>query len=65
VIVIDNAAFRKGKEMQKMMEDLRSYFTCNYRLINSNSIEKNGLKTKFIQRAKNCSIDEMFNTYLL
>ena len=66
VIVMDNAAFHKGKDMQKMIE--ASGHTLLYLPPYSpdlNSIEKKWAQAKFIRRTTNCSIDEIFNTYLL
>jgi transposase len=66
VIVMDNAAFHKGKDMQKMLEDAGHILT--YLPPYSpdlNSIEKFWAQAKRIRRTTNCSIDEIFNTYLI
>lgn len=66
VIVMDNASFHKGKDMQKMIEAYGH--TLLYLPPYSpdlNSIEKKWAQAKHIRRTKNCSIDEIFNTYLI
>lgn len=66
VIVMDNAAFHKGKHMQKTIED--AGHTLLYLPPYSpdlNFIEKKWAHAKRIRRTKNCSIDEIFNTYLV
>ena len=65
VIVMDNASFHKGKDMQKMLED--SGHTLLYLPPYSpdlNPIEKKWAQAKHIRRSTNCSIDQIFNTYL-
>ncbi|MDX1916875.1 MAG: transposase [Rickettsiaceae bacterium] len=65
VVVMDKASFDKGKDMQKMTED--SGGTLLYLPPYSpdlNPIEKNGPRLH-IRRSTNCSIDQIFNTYLV
>jgi len=65
VIVMDNAAFHKGKDMQKILED--SGHTLLYLAPYSpdlNPIEKKWAQAKQIRRTTNCSIDELFKSYL-
>lgn len=65
VVVMDNASFHKGKDMQKMLKDFGH--TLLYLPPYSpdfNPIEKKWAQAKFIRRTKNCSIDDIFNTYL-
>jgi len=66
VIVIDNATFHKGKCMQKMIEnsDHILLYLPPYSP-DLNPIEKKWAQAKHIRRTKNCSIDEIFNTYLV
>jgi transposase len=66
VIVMDNAAFHKGKDMEKMLKD--SGHTLLYLPPYSpdlNPIEKKWAQAKHIRRSTNCSIDQIFNTYLI
>ena len=66
VVVMDNASFHKGSNMQKILED--SAHTVLYLPPYSpdlNPIEKKWAQAKHIRRSRNCSIDEIFNTYLL
>ena len=66
VIVMDNASFHKGKGMQKMLEELGH--TLLYLPPYSpdlNPIEKKWAHAKQIRRSTNCSIDQIFNTYLI
>lgn len=66
VIVMDNAAFHKSKDMQKILED--SGHTLLYLPPYSpdlNPIEKKWAQAKKIRRTTNCSIDELFTNYLL
>ncbi len=62
---MDNAAFHKGKDMKKIIEDARHalLYLPPYSP-DLHSIEKKWGQAKFIRRTKNCSIDEIFNTYL-
>jgi transposase len=65
VVIMDNAAFHKGKDMQKMLEN--SGHTLLYLPPYSpdlNPIEKKWAQAKQIRKTTNCSIDEIFNTYL-
>jgi len=66
VIVMDNAAFHKGKDIQKIIED------CGHNLLylppyspDLNPIEHKWAQAKYIRRTTNCSIDQIFNTYLV
>lgn len=66
VIVMDNASFHKGVEMQKMLEG------AGHMLLylppyspDLNPIEKKWAQAKQIRRSTNCSIDQIFNTYLI
>ena len=66
VIVMDNAAFHKGKEMKSIIED--AGHTLLYLPAYSpdlNPIEKKWAQAKHIRRSTNCSIDQIFNTYLV
>jgi transposase len=63
---MDNASFHKGEEMQRIIRDsghillyLPPYSP------DLNPIEHKWAQAKSIRRTKNCSIDEIFNTYLL
>jgi len=65
VIVMDNASFHKGSSMQKRLEDsghillyLPPYSP------DLNPIEKKWAHAKHIRRSTNCSIDQIFNSYL-
>lgn len=65
VIVMDNASFHKGHEMQMKIEELGH--TLLYLPPYSpdlNPIEHKWAQAKHIRRTKNCSIDEIFNIYL-
>jgi transposase len=65
VVVMDNASFHKGKEMQKMLED--SGHTLLYLPPYSpdlNPIEKKWAHAKQIRKTTLCTIDEIFTTYL-
>ena len=65
VIVIDNASFHKGSDMQRMLED--SGHTLLYLPPYSpdlNPIEKKWAQAKRIRRSTDCSINQIFNTYL-
>lgn len=66
VLVMDNATFHKGKEIQKIIKEsghillyLPPYSP------DLNPIEKKWAQAKKIRRTTNCSIDELFTTYLL
>ena len=66
VIVMDNASFHKGTDIQNMIEN--SGHTLLYLPPYSpdlNPIEKKWAQAKHIRRSTNCSIDQIFNTYLL
>lgn len=66
VIIMDNASFHKGKDMQKMIE--RSGHTLLYLPPYSpdlNPIEHKWAHAKQIRRKNLCSIDKIFNTYLV
>ena len=66
VIVMDNASFHKGSALQKKIED--SGHTLLYLPPYSpdlNPIEHKWAHAKHIRRTTNCSIDEIFNTYLI
>jgi transposase len=66
VIVMDNATFHKGQEMQKLIAD--SGHTLLYLPPYSpdlNPIEKKWAQAKHIRRTYNCSIDELFSNHLL
>ncbi|MEM6339074.1 MAG: transposase [Pseudomonadota bacterium] len=66
VIVMDNASFHKGKDMQKMIED--SGHILLYLLPYSpdlNPIKQKWAQAKHIRRSTNCSIDQIFNTYII
>ena len=66
VIVMDNASFHKGSDMQKMLGD--AGHTLLYLPPYSpdlNPIEKKWAQAKLIRRSTDCSIDQIFNTYLL
>lgn len=65
VIVMDNASFHKGKEMQQILENsghillyLPPYSP------DLNHIEKKWAQAKHIRRTTNCSIEDIFNIYL-
>lgn len=65
VIILDNAAFHKGKEMQKMIEE--AGHTLLYLPPYSpdlNPIEKKWAQAKQIRRTTNCSIDHLFQFYI-
>ena len=66
VVVMDNASFHKGKDIQKMLKD--SGHTLLYLPPYSpdlNPIEHKWAHPKQIRRSTNCSIDQIFNTYLI
>jgi transposase len=66
IIVMDNASFHKGQEMQKIIED--AGHTLLYLPPYSpdlNPIEKKWAQAKHIRRATQCSIEQLFNTYLI
>jgi transposase len=66
VIVMDNASFHKGKEMQTMLEE--SGYTLLYLppySPNLNPIEKKWAQVKQIRRSSHCSIDQLFHEYAL
>lgn len=65
VIVMDNAAFHRGKDMQKILED--SGHTLLYLPPYSpdlNPIEKKWAQAKQIRKTTNCSIDDLFISHL-
>jgi transposase len=66
VIVMDNASFHKGVDMKKSIEDsghellyLPTYSP------DLNPIEKKWAHAKNIRRSTSCSIEQIFNTYLM
>lgn len=66
VIVMDNAAFHKGSDLQKILED--SGHTLLYLPPYSpdlNPIEQKWAQAKHIRRSTNCSIDQIFDTYFI
>lgn len=65
VVVMDNASFHKGEEMQKMIKE--AGHTLLYLPPYSpdlNPIEKKWAQAKHIRRSKNCSIDDLFKYHL-
>lgn len=65
ILVMDNAAFHKGKDMQKIIQD--AGHTLLYLPPYSpdlNPIEKKWAQVKQSRRETNCSIDELFQTHL-
>lgn len=65
VIVMDNAAFHKGQEMQMSIAD--AGHTLLYLPPYSpdlNPIEKKWAHAKYLRRSLNCSIDELFQSHL-
>ncbi|MDX2050052.1 MAG: IS630 family transposase [Rickettsiaceae bacterium] len=65
VVVMDNASFHKGKDMQKMLED--SGHTLLYLppySLDLNPIEKKWAQAKHIRRTLSCSIDQLFQLHL-
>ena len=65
VIVMDNASFHKGKDMQKIIED--AGHTLLYLPPYSpdlNPIEKKWAQAKKIRRKTGCSIDQLFTSFL-
>lgn len=66
VIVMDNASFHKGGDMQKILGD--AGHTLLYLPPYSpdlNPIEKKWAQAKHIRRTTNCSIDDLFKMYLI
>ena len=64
IVVMDNASFHKGKDMQKMIEG--NGHTLLYLPTYSpdlNPIEKKWAKAKAIRRCVQCSIEELFTEY--
>ena len=64
VIVMDNATFHKGKEMQQLIDN--AGHTLLYLPPYSpdlNPIEKKWAQAKHIRRSVNCSIDQLFTLY--
>jgi transposase len=64
-IVMDNASFHKGKDMQKIIQD--AGHTLLYLPPYSpdlNPIEKKWAQAKQIRRSTSCSIDQLFTSYL-
>ncbi len=64
VIVLDNASFHKGADMQDLLEE------SGHRLLylppyspDLNPIEKKWAHAKFIRRTLGCSIDKLFQQY--
>lgn len=65
VVVMDNASFHKGKDMQKIIED--AGHTLLYLPPYSpdlNPIEKKWAQAKKIRRKTGCSIDQLFTSFL-
>lgn len=65
IIVMDNASFHKGKDMQNMIEE--SGHTLLYLPPYSpdlNPIEKKWAQAKKIRRKTGCSIDQLFTSFL-
>lgn len=66
VIVMDNASFHKGKDMQKMLEDSgHSLLYLPPYSPDLNPIEHKWAHAKNIRRSTDCTIDELFNTHLM
>ncbi len=66
VIVMDNASFHKGKDMQKLLQD--SGHTLLYLPPYSpdlNPMEKKWAHAKHIRRSTWCSVDQLFSAPLL
>ena len=66
LVVMDNASFHKGKDMQQILQD--AGHTLLYLPPYSpdlNPIEKKWAQAKHIRRSTNCSIDELFNAHLI
>ena len=64
-VVMDNASFHKGKDMQKIIED--AGHTLLYLPPYSpdlNPIEKKWAQAKKIRRKTGCSIDQLFTSFL-
>ena len=65
VIVMDNAIFHKGKEMEKLIENAgHSLLYLPLYSPDLNSIEKKWAQTKHIRCKTGCSIDQVFNSFL-
>jgi transposase len=65
VIVMDNASFHKGEDMQKMLENAgHSLLYLPPYSPDLNPIEKKWAQAKHIRRSTNCSIDELFKLHL-
>jgi transposase len=65
VVVMDNATFHKGKQMQQIIQD--AGHTLLYLPPYSpdlNPIEKKWAQAKHIRRTKNCSIDTLFTSFM-
>jgi transposase len=65
IVVMDNASFHKGKDMQKIIED--AGHTLLYLPPYSpdlNPIEKKWAQAKKIRRRTGCSIDQLFTFFL-
>ena len=65
VVVMDNASFHKGKDMQKIIED--AGHTLLYLPPYSpdlNPTEKKWAQAKKIRRKTGCSIDQLFTSFL-
>lgn len=66
VIVMDNAAFHKGKDMQKLINN--AGHTLLYLPPYSpdlNPIEKKWAQAKHVRRSINCSLDQLFTSFLV
>jgi transposase len=66
VVIMDNAAFHKGKDMQNMITEsghillyLPTYSP------DLNPIEKKWAQAKKLRRSLQCNIDQLFKSYLL
>ena len=65
VIVMDNASFHKGKDLQKMLEDAgHSLLYLPPYSPDLNPIEQKWAQAKHIRRTLTCSIDHLFQFHL-
>lgn len=65
VIIMDNASFHKGKEMQQMIEDAgHSLLYLPPYSPDLNPIEKKWAQAKHIRRSISCSIEQLFQIFL-
>lgn len=65
VIIMDNAAFHKGKEMQRLIENAGHILLYLHPYSpDLNPIEKKCAQAKHIRKSTGCSIDVLFNDYL-